>query len=238
MNGQEAKYEMIAKIENLQKQYQGLKVIEDLSFTLKRGEIVCLLGPSGAGKTTLLNIMAGLAAPDEGVCQITDRISYVFQEDRLLPWKNVLENVMFSSTRQDTDKAKGILEKLGLIDFCNYYPAQLSGGMRQRVAIARAFYAEGNLLLMDEPFQSLDIELRLRLLKELVGLWEVRRNTIFFVTHSLEEAVLIGHRIWIMTGAPTKIKKEFKVSKAPSERMLVEFKELKKEIENELMRVK
>lgn len=224
---------MLAHIRKLQKEYQGLKVLEDISFDLKKGEIVCLLGPSGSGKTTLLNLMAGLLQPDQGQCQITGQVAYVFQEDRLLGWKNVLENVMFVRARRDLVKAKAILEKMGLIDFWDYYPAQLSGGMKQRVAMARAFYAEGDLLLMDEPFQSLDIELRLHLLRELIALWEVRKNTILFVTHSLEEAILLGHRILILSGVPSKIKKEFKVEQAPAERRLEDFKDLKQKIELE-----
>ena len=226
---------MIAEINKLEKEYQGLRVLAGLDFTLKKGEIVCLLGPSGAGKTTLLNIMAGLSAPSAGSCRVFGKLSYVFQEDRLLPWKTVLQNVMFPGGKPDEEKAKAILEKLGLIDFVNYYPAQLSGGMSQRAAIARAFYAGGDLLLMDEPFQSLDMELRLRLIKELIGLWEVRRNTIFFVTHNLEEAILLGHRIVVLSAAPATVKKEFTVSGDPSERLLEEYKGLKKEIEAEFM---
>lgn len=226
---------MIAEINKLEKEYQGLRVLAGLDFALKKGEIVCLLGPSGAGKTTLLNIMAGLSAPSAGSCRVFGKLSYVFQEDRLLPWKTVLQNVMFPGGKPDEEKAKAILEKLGLIDFVNYYPAQLSGGMSQRAAIARAFYAGGDLLLMDEPFQSLDMELRLRLIKELIGLWEVRRNTIFFVTHNLEEAILLGHRILVLSVAPARVKKEFTVSRDPSERLLEEYKGLKKEIEAEFI---
>jgi len=226
---------MIAEIQKLEKEYNGFKVLSGLDFTLKKDEIVCLLGPSGAGKTTLLNIMAGLSAPSAGSCRIFGRVAYVFQEDRLLPWKNVLQNVMFPDSRRDEARAREILEKLGLLSFVNYYPDQLSGGMRQRAAIARAFYAGGDLLLMDEPFQSLDMELRLRLIKELIGLWEVRRNTIFFVTHNLEEAILLGHRIVVLSAAPATVKKEFTVSGDPSERLLEEYKGLKKEIEAEFM---
>lgn len=226
---------MIAEIQKLEKEYNGFKVLSGLDFTLKKDEIVCLLGPSGAGKTTLLNIMAGLSAPSAGSCRIFGRVAYVFQEDRLLPWKNVLQNVMFPDSRRDEARAREILEKLGLLSFVNYYPDQLSGGMRQRAAIARAFYAGGDLLLMDEPFQSLDMELRLRLIKELIGLWEVRRNTIFFVTHNLEEAILLGHRIFVLSAASARIKKEFAVEPAPAERRLEEYRGLKQEIEAELL---
>lgn len=229
--GRKRKDTMVARITHLKKEFQDLQVLDDVSFELAEGEIVCLLGPSGSGKTTLLNIMAGIVKPDSGLCQITGKISYVFQEDRLLPWKNVLENVLFVTERREEDNAKEILKKLGLIEFSEYKPAELSGGMKQRVAIARAFYADGDLLLMDEPFQSLDVELRLRLIKELIGLWEVKRNTILFVTHNLEEAILLGHRILVLSEVPTKIKKEFKVETAPADRRLQDFKELKQEIE-------
>lgn len=225
----------IAEINKLEKEYQGLKVLERVDFTLKKGEMVCLLGPSGAGKTTLLNIMAGLSAPSAGSCRMSGRVSYVFQEDRLLPWKNVLQNVMFPDSKADEQKARRLLEKLNLMDFAGYYPEQLSGGMRQRVAIARAFYADGDLLIMDEPFQSLDMELRLRLIRELIGLWEMRKNTIFFVTHNLEEALLLGQRILVLSAAPAKIKREFVISEPPSERQLEKYRDLKQEIETELL---
>ena len=225
----------IAEINKLEKEYQGLKVLDRVDFTLKKGEIVCLLGPSGAGKTTLLNIMAGLSAPSAGSCRMSGKLSYVFQEDRLLPWQNVLQNVMFPDSKADEQKARRLLEKLNLMDFAGYYPEQLSGGMRQRVAIARAFYADGDLLIMDEPFQSLDMELRLRLIRELIGLWEMRKNTIFFVTHNLEEALLLGQRILVLSAAPAKIKREFVISEPPSERQLEKYRDLKQEIETELL---
>ena len=222
---------MIAQMKNLKKEFQDLVVLDDVSFELQKGEIVCLLGPSGSGKTTLLNIMAGLLLPDAGECRVAGKVSYVFQEDRLLPWKNVLENVMFVRSEQEEEKAREILQNLGLIDFCSYFPAQLSGGMKQRAAIARAYYAGGELLLMDEPFQSLDMELRLRLIKDLVGLWEVKKNTILFVTHNLEEAILLGNRILVLSEVPAKIKKEFKVQGMPADRVPEDFGELKREIE-------
>lgn len=222
---------MIAQLKNVKKEYQGLQVLDGISFVLQPGEIVCLLGPSGSGKTTLLNIMAGLLPADDGECWITDKVSYVFQEDRLLPWKTLLENILFVKAEREVETARAILAKLGLIDFCNYYPAELSGGMKQRAAIARAFYAGGDLFLMDEPFQSLDVELRLRLIKELISLWEVKRNTILFVTHNLEEAILLGHRILVLSDGPAKIKKEFKVEMAPADRIPEDFKELKQEME-------
>lgn len=226
---------MIAGVEALKKSYQELRVLDGITLQIEEGEIVCLLGPSGSGKTTLLNIMAGLEKQDEGSCQVSNRVSYVFQEDRLLPWKTVLENVMFPKTEREESRAREILEKLNLIDFCDYFPEQLSGGMKQRVSIARAFYAEHELLLMDEPFQSLDVELRFKMIKELIALWEVNRNSILFVTHSIEEALLLGHRILILSAVPTKIKKEYRVKQAPSERLLEDFKELKKEIETQFI---
>lgn len=224
--------ELVVQVSHLRKSYRSLPVLDDITFELEKGEIVCLLGPSGSGKTTLLNIMAGLLIPDAGECRITGKVSYVFQEARLLPWKTVLENVLFVSEEGDLGSAKQILKKLGLSDFEQYYPVQLSGGMKQRVAIARAYYAGADLLLMDEPFQSLDMELRLRLLKDLIGLWEVKRNSILFVTHHLEEAILLGHRIFVLSDAPTQIKREFKVDIAPADRVPEDFKELKQEIES------
>lgn len=222
---------MIAKVENLKKAYQQHLVLDGISFQIQKGEIVCLLGPSGSGKTSLLNIIAGLQKADEGLCQVFGQLSYVFQEDRLLPWKNVLENVVFPDEKPDYQRAREILQKMALLNFCEYYPEQLSGGMKQRVSIARAFYAGHQLLLMDEPFQSLDVELRLKMVKELIALWEVNGNSILFVTHSIEEALLLGHQILVLSGLPSKVKKVYKVQKAPSERLLEDYKELKKEIE-------
>ncbi len=185
--------------------------VEDVSFSVGRGEKFVLLGPSGCGKSTLLQSIAGFVAPARGRVELDgravsrpgpDRV-VVFQEfDQLLPWKTVLGNVMYPLrvARKMTDEAARIqalrfIGMVGLGSFADAYPHQLSGGMKQRVAIARSLALDPAMLLMDEPFASLDAMTRRRMQEELLGIWETTRKTILFVTHSIQEAVLLGDRI-------------------------------------------
>ncbi|WP_030981664.1 ABC transporter ATP-binding protein [Streptomyces sp. NRRL S-1813] len=179
------------------------------------GEFVCLVGPSGCGKSTLLRIAAGLLRPSEGELEIragTDRpAAMIFQDYGIHDWKTVLANVRFGLDiqrlpRKEADaRARSWLARMGLADFAGAYPAALSGGMRQRVAIARALAVEPEILLMDEPFAALDAQLRTLLQDELLALTQTTRTTTLFITHSLEEALVLGDRVLVMSARPGRI---------------------------------
>ncbi len=198
-------------VSNLTKQFDsGLVPLKNLNFEVKSGEFVALLGPSGCGKSTLLKIIAGLREPSEGTIQVTGQaeakhISYVFQDAFLLPWRKVLGNVtlpleLLKMSRVESEfKARKALERVGLIDFENYYPANLSGGMRMRVSLARALVTEPQLLLLDEPFTALDEVTRLRLDQDLRKLWAESQMTVLFVTHSISEAAFLADKIILLS---------------------------------------
>lgn len=187
------------KLISLKKFYGAQKVFEDFSLEIEEGKILCLLGESGGGKTTLLNILAGLI-PCEGVLSgVPERVSYIFQEPRLLPALTVRQNLAYvGAGRAEVEK---ILEKAELAHCGDKRPAQLSGGERQRVSVARAFLVPSELLLMDEPFSSLDTALKIRLINVFSELWSERsesRRTTVFVTHDLEEALMLAHRVVVL----------------------------------------
>jgi NitT/TauT family transport system ATP-binding protein len=196
---------------------ERLSALQDVTFSIAQGEFVCVVGPSGCGKSTLLRIMAGLIRRSAGDMQFAaldgarPHTAMVFQSQGLLPWMNVLDNVAFGLEMQGVDKrarntqARDFLEKVGLKDFVRAYPHTLSGGMRQRVAILRAFLADPEILLMDEPFGMLDAQTRLVMQEELLRLWQERRHTVVYVTHDVEEAILLGDRILVMSGRPGRI---------------------------------
>jgi NitT/TauT family transport system ATP-binding protein len=182
------------------------------------GEFVCIVGPSGCGKSTFLRMVAGLLRPSAGEIEIRTRptagaasMAMVFQEYAVYPWKTVLANVRFGldlakvPRREAQERARHWLDRLGLSDFAKAYPDTLSGGMRQRVSIARALAIEPEILLMDEPFAALDAQLRAILQEELLALWQADRRTVLFITHSLEEAALLGDRVIVMTARPGRV---------------------------------
>ncbi|MFG2377964.1 ABC transporter ATP-binding protein [Streptomyces sp. NPDC048504] len=186
-----------------------------LELTVAPGEFVCLVGPSGCGKSTLLRIAAGLLRPTTGTLEIRTRsprpAAMIFQDYGIYDWKSVRANVRFGldiqrvPRREANARATEWLTRLGLADFAHAYPATLSGGMRQRVAIARALAVEPELLLMDEPFAALDAQLRTILQDELLALTQTLRTTTLFITHSLEEALVLGDRVLVMSARPGRI---------------------------------
>ena len=198
----------------------GALALSDVSLDINRGEFVCLLGPSGCGKSTLLNIIGGLIAPTAGSVTVGDtrvagplprQVGFVFQESTLLPWYTVLENFRVSLEFQGRtggwkDLAMSALASVGMQGFANFYPGQLSIGMKQRINMARGIALETDILLMDEPFAALDEQTRLVLGEDLSVLLSRTGKTIVFVTHSLAEAVLLADRIVIMTARPGAIK--------------------------------
>ena len=209
------------KVTHLTKKFDDLLVLDDISFTVKEGEFLCIVGPTGCGKTTFLNSLTKLYKPTSGEILINDEpvdllrhnIAYIFQEYSTMPWLTVEENVGFGLDIKNIPKSEAkekVNEYLQVVveKYRNYYPDQLSASMLQRVVIARAFATEPEVLLMDEPYGQLDIELRFRLEDELLKLWERNKTTVIFITHNIEEAVYLGERILVLTNKPTGIKKE------------------------------
>lgn len=198
------------RVSGLTKEYHGLTVLKDLDFQVEDQEIVAVLGPSGCGKSTLLNLIGGVVRGYQGrIENKAERIGYVFQEDRLLPWLTVYDNIRIVRRREDKERILQLISQMRLTGFEDYYPEQLSGGMCQRCGIARAFYYGSQLLLMDEPFKSLDFNLRLEMLKSLSDLWETEQTSVIFVTHDIDEALMIADRITVMRGRPAEVAGEF-----------------------------
>jgi NitT/TauT family transport system ATP-binding protein len=196
-------------LEGLRKSFGDTEVLAGIDIAVDPGEMISILGPSGCGKTTMLNIVAGVLPADGG--SVAGRpvgpVSYVFQEPRLLPWKTARGNVEFvlgdrMAPRERREHATALLELVGLVEFRHAYPRELSGGMRQRVAIARAFAFPCELLLMDEPFRALDLPLKLELIAAFLRLWNADRRTVLFVTHDIQEALLIGDATYVLSGRP------------------------------------
>jgi NitT/TauT family transport system ATP-binding protein len=198
-----------------------VRALDNTSLEIARGELICLIGPSGCGKSTLLNMIGGLLTPTAGVIEVGGKrvaaplpreIAFVFQENALFPWCSVIENVKLGMVFQGVPKAeqderaRRTLEAVGLRDFMNHYPAQLSGGMRQRAALARALSLETGILLMDEPFGALDEQTRMILGEDLSVLLSRSSKTIVFVTHSLGEAVFLADRVAVFSARPGSIK--------------------------------
>lgn len=214
----------LLKILNIEKHFEEVRVLHDFSMEANREEIVCIIGPSGCGKSTMLNIISGLTTPSCGkVINKSQNTSYVFQEDRLLPWKDVYENIRIVNDKSSHETCMELIEKVGLKGFEGFYPCELSGGMRQRCSIARAFNYEADLLLMDEPFKSLDYNLRIGMIRYLLTLWESKKKTIIFVTHEIDEALLLGDRILFLTNRPTKVLTEFSIETPKMKRSLTDL---------------
>ena len=199
--------------------------LEEIDLTVAEREFVAILGPSGCGKSTLLNMVAGFDLPTRGSVKVAGEEilapaptrGVVFQEPALFPWLTVMDNVVFGpktrgqSAADYRARAAQIIEAVGLSGFEASYPAELSGGMRQRVGIARVLIMEPKVLLMDEPFGSLDAQTRTLMQELLLALWERHHQTVLFITHDIEEAVLLADRVCVMTARPGRIKKSIEV---------------------------
>src|SRR5487761_342169 len=206
--------------------YGSLVVHEHLEFAVARNEYVCICGPSGCGKTTLLDYLAGILKPTRGTVLIDGApanpkrhsISFVFQEASTFPWLTVFDNVATGLRIKGeppsgiTAKVREIIDIVGLNGFESYYPHQISGGMKQRVAIARAFATDADLILMDEPFVSLDQPTRERMQREVLDIWRRRVRTVIFVTHNIEEAVFLGDRAIILSAKPARILADVRIT--------------------------
>lgn len=201
-----------------------VSVLKDVSFRVAEEEFLCIVGPSGCGKTTLLKLIAGLSQPTSGKILFDSNGSssiphsaMVFQDHALLPWLTLADNIAFGlemqgiSKQTRAERTRDFIAQIGLAGFENCYPHQLSVGMRQRGAIARSFVADPDILLMDEPFSSLDAQTKIIMQEELLRIWRDHRKTVIYVTHDIEEAILLSDRVLVMTGRPGTIREEIPI---------------------------
>ena len=227
--------------------------LTDVDLTVAPGQFCAVVGPSGCGKSTTLTLVSGLERPSGGTVAVNGRpvdgigsgVGFVFQSDALLPWKSVLDNVaagpVFRGVRkhQAHAAARDWLRRVGLSQFADHHPHQLSGGMRKRVALAQSLINEPDILMMDEPFSALDVQTRSIMSNELLGLWEQSRPSVIFVTHDLEEAIALADRVVVMTAAPGTVKQVYDIDlprprQVPEIRFDPRFIELYEEIWNTL----
>ncbi|MDO4492066.1 MAG: ABC transporter ATP-binding protein [Lachnospiraceae bacterium] len=244
------------RIDHVKKEYQSrngiMRALDDVSLDIHENEFVCVVGPSGCGKSTLLNIIAGLLQPSEGEVfldgtpiQGTGRErGVVFQQYALFPWLTVMDNVLFGLNlkkvpeKEAREIALKYIRSVGLEDFIDAYPKELSGGMKQRVAIARAYAVNPEVLLLDEPFGALDAQTRAQLQSELLEMWEQDKKTCFFITHDVDEAIILAQRVIIMSARPGRIKKIVNIDipypRTQETKSTKRFLELKAEIWNQV----
>ena len=206
----------LIELRRIKKSYGSLRVLEDVSLYLLEGEIVSIFGPSGCGKTTILNIVAGIISPDNGRVRVAKgkRIGYVFQEPRLIPWKNVEENILFVQKNYSLAEksAREIREKLidlaEMKDFAHSFPSELSGGMKQRVSLLRALSIIPHILLLDEPFKSMDSKTVSVMEKIILQIRKKEHPGILLVTHNYQEALRLSNRIYVLSQRPARIVEE------------------------------
>ncbi len=236
------------EIKNITKTYEDMLIVDDISLDLKENEFVSLIGPSGSGKSTIFNIIGGLISPEEGEVLIegenyngrTGRISYMYQKDLLLPWKKIIDNVALPlvikgiSKNKAREKVMEYFEIFGLAGFEYKYPFQLSGGMRQRVALMRTYMFSQDIILLDEPFGGLDAITKKKMQYWLMEVLDNLKASILFITHDVEEAILLSDRIYILSDRPATIKEEIVVNlPKPRKSELItstEFNDIKKYI--------
>jgi NitT/TauT family transport system ATP-binding protein len=213
-------------LRSLGKRFGDLEALRDINAEIARGEFISLVGPSGCGKTTLLRIVAGLETATSGAVLLDGRAvqgpggdrGFVFQNDNLLPWRSVFDNAMIGpevagrAGPAEKQRTRDLLKLVGLAGFEDYYPRQLSGGMRQRVNLARALAIDPQILLMDEPFSALDAQTREIMQTELMRIWEEGRKTVLFVTHQIDEAVFLSDRVLVLARRPGRIQETVTVT--------------------------
>jgi len=205
------------RIEDGAVNFGSVDVFRHLSLEIARGEFVAVVGPSGCGKTTLLNLLSGFLKPSSGRVVCSGRVRMVYQHDSLFPWQTAAQNIALglrdlSNEVERERQLKGMLRLINLEEFAGHYPHQLSGGMRQRVELARALAGDTDILLLDEPFSSLDYLTRLRLRRELARMLEELPRTVVLVTHDIEEAAQLADRILVLSDRPARICRELHVS--------------------------
>ena len=233
------------KVHHLTKKYGDLLVLDVISFSIKKGEFLCIVGPTGCGKTTFLNLLTKIIEPTSGNIYIdgipadpkVHNISSVFQEPSAFPWLTAEENIEYGlrikkyDNKYIKEQSSKILALLGLEDYKNVYPRDMSVSMEQRVVIGRAFAMNPDLLLMDEPYGQMDIKMRYYLEDEVIRLWKVTGSTVLFVTHNLEEAVYPAERVLVLTNKPATIKTEIDVGlERPRKVSSPDFVEIRKQL--------
>jgi NitT/TauT family transport system ATP-binding protein len=209
-------HDSLISLRNVSREFGPVKVFNNLSLEIERGEFVAVVGPSGCGKTTLLNLLSGYDNPSSGEVVRSGVIRMVYQSDGLFPWKTAGQNILLGLRHvrievDRTDQLKELLTLIGMEGFGDHYPHQLSGGMRQRVELARALAGESDILLMDEPFSALDYLTRLRMRRELARMLKERPRTVILVTHDIEEAAQLADRVIVLSERPARIQCELRL---------------------------
>lgn len=194
-------------LKDIYKSYGGNVVYSGFNLEIREGVTTGILGPSGCGKTTLLNMLGGVLKPGKGEIKGVEgkTFSYIFQEPRLLPWMTVRQNIEFVAGDSHSDKIDFNLKLVDLHDFADYYPSQLSGGMSQRASIARAFAVQSDIILMDEPFGGIDINLKKNIIGKFLEICENDRRTVVYVTHDVDEAIAMSDDIFVLSKSPVKV---------------------------------
>ncbi|NLY89755.1 MAG: ABC transporter ATP-binding protein [Firmicutes bacterium] len=231
-------------LKEVTKSYGSLRVLDGISLTVEKNRIAAVLGPSGCGKTTLLSLVAGSLLPDSGeILGLAGKaVSFLFQEPRLLDWLTVAENIAFVlkdrfPPAEVEAKVAAILRRVELSAYRDSYPRRLSGGQRQRVAMARAWAYPSRLLLMDEPYKSLDLGLKLELIRQFLQLWTAEPRTVLYVTHDIKEALLLADEIYLLSAKPAVIRSRYTVPIPRSRRRLDDYSllTLERKITGELL---
>lgn len=210
-------------LKNVSKSFDEMEILRDINIEVKEGELVSILGPSGSGKSTIFNILTSLISSDNGEVEVSGDLSYMYQKDMMVPWKKVIDNIGIplifkgDSKKNSREKVKKHIDEFGLSGFEYKYPWQLSGGMKQRANFLKTYLTSNDIMLLDEPFGALDSMTRRKMQKWLLDLTKKMNSTILFITHDIEEAILLSNRIYVISEKPAIIKGEIEVN-LPKER--------------------
>ena len=227
-------------LKNISKSFDDMEILKNINIEVNEGELVSILGPSGSGKSTIFNILTNIIKSDNGEVKIDGNLSYMYQKDMMVPWKKVIDNIGIplifkgKSKKEAREEVKKHIDEFGLSGFEYKYPSQLSGGMKQRANFLKTYLTSNDIILLDEPFGALDSMTRRKMQNWLLELTKEMKSTILFITHDIEEAILLSDRIYIISEKPAIIKEEIKVNlpKNRSEDIVTnkEFIEIKKKI--------
>lgn len=227
-------------LKNISKSFDDMEILKNINIEVNEGELVSILGPSGSGKSTIFNILTNIIKSDNGEVKIDGNLSYMYQKDMMVPWKKVIDNIGIplifkgKSKKEAREEVKKHIDEFGLSGFEYKYPSQLSGGMKQRANFLKTYLTSNDIILLDEPFGALDSITRRKMQKWLLDLTKEMNSTILFITHDIEEAILLSNRIYIISEKPAVIKGEIKIN-LPEERneeivTSEEFIKIKKDI--------